>query len=52
MHLHIMFFNEKKESMVIWYGNIDTKEDFLEEFWWSISFIYLELWFFLIKSFI
>jgi hypothetical protein len=30
--------------MVIWCDNIDTKEDFLEGFWWSNFFMYFELW--------
>jgi hypothetical protein len=36
--------------MVIWCGNIDTKEDFLEGFWWSKFSMYLEVWFFLLSS--
>jgi hypothetical protein len=38
-----------KDSMVLWFGNIDTKEDFLEGFSWTIFFMDFELWFFLIK---
>jgi hypothetical protein len=34
--------------MVIWYGNIDTKEDFLEGFWWSILLCTLNYGFFLL----
>jgi hypothetical protein len=37
--------------MVIWCGKVDTKEDFLEGFWWSKFSMYFELWFFLINSF-
>ncbi len=32
MHLHIMFFLVSKDSIVLWSSNIDTKEDFLEDF--------------------
>jgi hypothetical protein len=35
--------------MVIWCDNIDTKENFLEGFWWTIFSMYLELWFFLLS---
>jgi hypothetical protein len=31
------------DSMVIWCDNIDTKEDFLEGFWWSKFPMYIEL---------
>jgi hypothetical protein len=49
LHIYIYIYIWIKDSMVIWCDNIDTKEDFLEEFWWSNFFMYLELWFFLLS---
>jgi hypothetical protein len=50
MHLHIIFY-WLNDSMIIWCGNIDIKEDFLRTFWWPNFFMYLDWRFFLIKSF-
>jgi len=36
-------------SMIIWCGDIDTKENFLERFWWPSFFCTLNCGFFLLS---